>query len=226
MAPAKKTFKKKVYKKKTTKPVNSMVTYNKTSVPMGLGFPKRMTMCHKYHETVNLSSTMGALSTYNFSANGMFDPNLTATGLQPYYFDQCAALYDHYCVIGSKITFTVLNLGLGFPGIFGCYVNDDTAVTPNIDGLVTNSNGFHKYINYGQTNVVTAKLGWSGKKIFGKAFNLGSATMKGDALSNPVETSVFTLYMKPLDLSTQTLLFDVNIEYIAIWDELRDVPNS
>ena len=36
--------------------------------------------------------------------NSLFDPDQTGTGHQPYYFDQFAALYNRYTVLGSKLT--------------------------------------------------------------------------------------------------------------------------
>lgn len=40
----------------------------------------------------------GTAATYNFAANGMYDPDITGVGHQPRGFDQVMALYDHYIV--------------------------------------------------------------------------------------------------------------------------------
>lgn len=41
--------------------------------------------------------------TYTFRGNGLFDPDVTSAGAQPYAFDQYMALYKNFRVIGSKI---------------------------------------------------------------------------------------------------------------------------
>lgn len=45
----------------------------------------------------------GSAGVYVFSANGLYDPNITGTGHQPIGFDQCMQFYDHYTVIGAKM---------------------------------------------------------------------------------------------------------------------------
>jgi hypothetical protein len=44
-----------------------------------------------------------------YASNSIFDPNLTATGHQPLSHDQWSQFYQHYLVMGSKITIKVLN---------------------------------------------------------------------------------------------------------------------
>lgn len=45
-------------------------------------------------------------NSFLFRGNGLFDPDVQVGGQQPMGFDQWAALYRHYRVIGSKITVT------------------------------------------------------------------------------------------------------------------------
>lgn len=60
----------------------------------------------KYADTdFNMSTTVGGgYNTVNvFSGNSPYDPDVTGVGVQPYGWDNTAALFGHYRCIGSKI---------------------------------------------------------------------------------------------------------------------------
>lgn len=52
----------------------------------------------KYHTRFPLSLTSGVINDYKFNLNSLFDPDLTATGHQPLYFDQLSSIYSRYRV--------------------------------------------------------------------------------------------------------------------------------
>lgn len=58
---------------------------------------------------MTITCTTGALSRYEFIANGLYDPNFTGTGHQPYGFDQLIALYSYAVVHGCKSRVTCHN---------------------------------------------------------------------------------------------------------------------
>lgn len=78
-------------------------------VSRGLGVPDSIRTTLKYCESVALTSSSGILTTYVFRANGLYDPDYTSTGHQPYYFDQYALLYWKYCVHACHLKVTVVN---------------------------------------------------------------------------------------------------------------------
>jgi len=51
----------------------------------------------------------GTCGVYVFSANGLYDPNITGVGHQPTGFDQLMVLYQEYLVIKSRIKVTFIN---------------------------------------------------------------------------------------------------------------------
>lgn len=59
----------------------------------------------KYVSQVALASA-GALATNVYSGNSCFDPDVTGTGHQPYFFDQWATFYADYTCLGSSIKVT------------------------------------------------------------------------------------------------------------------------
>jgi len=204
-------------------------TFNKTSVSVGLGFPKKMTMCHKYNEIITHTSSTGVATFYKFNCNGMYDPNNTSVGHQPYYYDQMSAIYDHYTVIGSKITIKVVPTSVpAVSFMVSLSQNDDATQTNNtIDGTAEQSNATSFIFPAGSTDTVKVLVNkWSAKKTFGGSI-LGNDNLQGTATSNPTEITLWSLGLRALDgVSTIQCYFDVKIEYIAVWDELRDIAQS
>ncbi len=78
---------------------NALTTY----VNPRFGFiSPRMLTTFKYDEVIDftLATTVGGQ--YVFKLNGMFDPNTTGTGHQPYGFDQMLNIYQRYCVLRNR----------------------------------------------------------------------------------------------------------------------------
>lgn len=62
---------------------------------------------HVYCETITLSSgTESNVTVHNFSANSLWDPNVTGVGHQPMGRDEVATLYQNYHVSGGEIEVT------------------------------------------------------------------------------------------------------------------------
>lgn len=218
-----KTVKKSTKRKITKKPA---LPRNMSMVSMGKGFPKKIKMLHKYHENVQLTSTTGSQANYQFSANGMYDPNITGVGHQPMYFDQCTALYDHFTVIASKIYYQITQLSTSNgPMSVACYLNDDSTVTPTFDSLMEQSSAKFASIPAGSNNTYRLSCSYSASKTFGKGV-LANNALQGSSAANPTETAVFTLSTWNSNGATATISVEVFIEYIAVWTELRDIQGS
>lgn len=221
-----KSRKRRIRKRKVRRMNRRRNVVPRTITSTGIGFPKKMLMTHKYSQHVLQQST-GGLVTFDFSANGMYDPNISGAGHQPMYFDQMTTLYDHYHVIGSSFK-------VYFPPdtdvqyVCGVYLNDNTSLVPTSwDGLVeqTQCKRYFVYPTAVKPTCVTQK--WSAKKIFGGSI-LGNAELQGDAAGNPPEQTYYTFFFQPTDKfsSTSSLPIIVEVRYIAIWSELKDVAQS
>lgn len=199
--------------------------YQRTSVDVGLGLPKRMVVTHKYSDSVSLVSTSGSLALANFCCNGMYDPNLAIGGGQPLYFGDMTGIYRHYHVIGSKLKVRFIPTSPSTPpGCVGVFINDDTATagSSHLD-LNEQTSSRYRYYTYNNDRPMVLTSNWSAKKTFGGSV-LGNDELSGTATTNPVEQSVWTMYYQPIDLvSSGTVTVEVSIEYIAVWSEIRDV---
>lgn len=76
-------------------------------------FPQEYRSVHRYAETVtHTTGTAGVAGSENIWAlTGIYDPNITGTGHQPYGFDQLTPLYARYIVEEVEAEVRFLELG-------------------------------------------------------------------------------------------------------------------
>lgn len=202
-----------------------------TTVGRSLGFPKTMMFKHRYVENIQLTATAGALAAYYWKANGMYDPNTTGTGHQPLYYDQLCALYSHYHIVGSKIKITMTassNVIDGAPLFYGVFLNDDTSVA-GLTYLAMQEQKLGKSqlspID-DRENVQVFNYRFSAKKVYGGSV-LANNSLQGSINTDPSELSYYTVWIAPADgASTIVRYIRVEVEYIAVWHELQDMPSS
>lgn len=199
----------------------------KSLVSLGLGFPKKTLTTHRYASTANVTSTSSAIQTYRFSANGMFDPDITSTGHQPLYFDQLSAIYDHYVVLGSKITLKVYN-DSSEESICALFKNDDTSTTnTSVMGIIEQGEASWCAIPPdSKEQVFTLTQSFSAKKTYGGSV-VNNDKMTGTAIANPTEQTYFDFVVQcPKAVTSSTVRFVCVIEYFAEWTELKDIDSS
>lgn len=201
----------------------------KNTTTLGLGFPRQVTVTQKYKEVIDWSGGAGgAMQVYQFSANGLYDPNITGTGHQPMFFDQLGALYDHYVVKASRYKVTVQNRGSTFVKL-GLFLNDDSSVTPaSPEAVAEQASGKFYLLDQSGTEKGRAYLtcGYDAAATFGPGI-LANNVLEGTPAANPSESAVFTLVAQAWDLSTAwTVILDVTVEYDVIWKENKDIISS
>jgi hypothetical protein len=161
----------------------------------------------------------------------MYDPELSLTGSQPLYFDQLAAIYDHYTVFASRIIVEVLNAGSGL-GVGVVYVEDDTSIVTSFKQAAEQPSAtLAKTIpsKDAQAKPVVFRKSWDAKSYFGGDI-YDNDNLQGNASSNPSEQSYYTVVFSGLasggSVDEMTAGAYVTIEYDAVWDELRTMARS
>lgn len=96
-------------------------------------FPYKQYAILRYSEVVSIVPSAGIPGHYLFRANGIFDPNYTGTGHQPYGHDQYAAIYNHYQVLESTITMSPTQGNVD--GIYGITLLADTTTENDYDTI-------------------------------------------------------------------------------------------
>ena len=100
------------------------------------GFPSKNFVKLKYAtwKDYTLATDM---DTYTFRGNSLVDPDYTGTGHQPRGFDQWAAFYNDYKVLGSKIKITPEKIGTGPDQAFSVFIQANTEATPDFTSIST-----------------------------------------------------------------------------------------
>lgn len=198
------------------------------------GFPPARTVRLRYVEEISLNSPTAGVAYHMFSANGMYDPNVTGTGHQPRGFDQNMVMYDHYTVTDSKITIlpasnTTVNLD---PCYYDVHCQDSVAatVTSYIDlfekrqasgmlqtaGLITGRNPqpITRYFNTAKFFNKTAKA-------------LPNSDLSGTASSQPAEQAYWAVYAASVGGNDPVVFnFLVQIDYVAVLTEMKSINAS
>lgn len=188
-----------------------------TTLSQGVGFPRKLHARHRYADAVILTSTTGAVVSYQWSCNGMYDPNITGTGHQPLYFDQLGAIYDHYTVFRSTIKYEILGTQTF---AWSAYIDDDTTITSSVVEAAEQVGGKTGLLSSQAVRPQVIQLSWDAKKFFGGDI-FDNDNLQGTTAANPTEQSYFTILASTSDLSTGNLTIKVVIEYEVVWDELR-----
>lgn len=196
------------------------------ATPLGKSFVFRT---RYYEDQLTVDPGLGTANNYVFSANGLYDPNFTGTGHQPIGFDQIMQMYDHYCVIGSRIRVTFHNNDASDPCTVGVYVSDTTVSSTDPTQIIENGLGKYKTIEAAKVggSVKTITLGSSTKKRTGTSHPLSDPNLKGSASANPSEGHFFHIWAAAPDGSDHaTVGISVCIEYIAIMTEPKQLSLS
>lgn len=221
----KKPYKKyRKYKKRTYKKKNpSGKRVNAVSASSGqLPLPNRILTRHRYCETRTLDGASGAAASYTYAVNGLYEP--IAAGHQPMGFDQFAALYQNYKVVGAKITATFTNnsnttdTGNQYVGV---QFHENSSFSPSyITQIAERGRCVYRLLglaNSGHdTRSITMK--WSGKKWYGSN-NFKGGDTAGTISSNPAQLFYASIF-SAADYDGQnpgSCDVMITIDYIVEW---------
>ncbi len=218
--------------KRRRKGGRKMVRYSRPGrqgLPLGKTFKTKL----RYVTQLELGSGTNDFASHHFfRANSAFDPDLTGGGHQPMGFDQIGLFYDHYTVIGSKISVNYHNVGGSNPIVCGIRLRD-TNETEN-DLMVVLEQGqtsYRRMTRYdGGANSVSVSKGCSVKKQQGLKSIIGNDQYTAGFSSNPAEDLIYDVFVGPLDAGTavgaNSIKCLATIVYIVVFTEPRPLPQS
>ena len=203
-----------------------------TSAPLVLGGIPDEKVCRlRYCDMVKLDPTAlesGIATQHVFIANSVFDPDSSGIGHQPMGFDEMAQNYNHYVVLGSKIT-VHFDTDVDHHQEAGqyCFLRlDDVPPLTNVNLNALMERAQSK-IAYKPLNTVTARKivlskTFSCKKFFGINKNDGVST-RGDLAglcngANPAEKAYFTcgvMCSRTTTTDPPVIMARVQIDYIV-----------
>ncbi len=174
----------------------------------------------KYNEVVDLSAATTVGAQYVFKLNGMFDPNTTGTGHQPYGFDQMLNIYQRYCVIRAKYTIIVANSNdRMFVGAIAASTVTATVTNAATYNLAAESPyAIIKTINYNGGPPITITKSIATNLLLGVTEQqmMADDLFQGTTTTDPTNLTVLTLFWYNPSLVTVNTTANVSIQYEAI----------
>lgn len=223
-------YKKRKYSKRRRKKRGFQLTRQIGSAPVSKTQVTKLVFC----EQIALDPGVGLVSTATYNAGGCFDPRVAIGGLQPRGFDQWMAFYEHFVVLGSKITLMFQTTGLqpsDGNGIVGVYLKANSIQEiSTIPELIEQQNSVYKPISPigGSNSTVIMQKNYSAKKFLGRASVLSDPTLKGTITADPTESAYYEIVVGASNngdnLGSVRCL--VKIEYIVALIEPKPLPSS
>lgn len=190
---------------------------------MGLG-PKQVVQMAYCEYPLSIDSGVGGtMDEYVFSANGLYDPNISGTGHQPIGFDQMTQFFDHYVVLGSKIRVNYRNNDATYAQIVTLRLSDNSTETADGRLAIENGRSMWKLIGPsgdGISDQCEIEMGCNPAKFLGRKNPLSDPELKGSSSANPSEQAYWMIGCAPetaVDGGSVQLV--VHIQYTVAWIE-------
>lgn len=227
-------------KRRTTKIIKPRVPLN------GIQNSEIIKLRYVQHITIPGDDIQGSMKAYQFRANSLFDPDYNIGGHQPMGFDQMAAKYNHYQVLGARIK--VKNVPMGGnssdgynPSWVTLKINDTATLDYDDFDAMLESRPYGKQKKifcsnylwgnpYGLTGEKVLTAYYDPKKMFAltKSSLRSEEKLKPKVTENPVEDALFQIQAFPLGASTlrQPINLLVEIDYTARFSEPKNLVQS
>lgn len=204
------------------------------------GFPPRFAARLKYTQFITLDMTSissGVGVQHRMRANSLYAPSYDTAGHQPRGYDQLSRIYDHYCVIGSKIT-VHFNSGVDVAQNVGVYafvdISDTANPLPTLSDMCEARKSNCKYMPRNTTSTKPAVLSqtYSPYKMFGipkKDSIISNDRLNTQVSTNPLEDAIYSVGVvcqRTTTTDPDPIVARVDIVFMAIFTELRPIPES
>jgi len=185
-------------------------------------FPKQLKNTLTYCETTTISCVVG-FGRFVISANGMYDVNISGTGHQPMYFDQCMALYDHYTVLRSRCKVQLCN-NFTKDLTYALILEDDTAGSSTVDEL-RERGAMTQYCGGNASSPPPVFCTYSAVQVFGPNPQ-GNPSLNGTSSANPTEVATYQFVLNDVASGTFNYTIQYAVEFDVVWDELATPTGS
>lgn len=197
-------------------------------------FPNSYTARLRYVDEVTIDAGPAGIGYHAFKANDCYKPNHNATGHQPKGFDNLMAQYDHFTVVGSRITVEDCPIGAGGvnPAYFGIYLSDNGS---SVTGHTIGSTGMADLLESRTTGPYTIaglsgqagnrkiiRRNFSAKKFFRKKCLVGDSLYRGTVTSSPAEQAFFEVWCASIHGNDPgSIRVRVTVDYMVVFTERK-----
>ncbi len=191
----------------------------------------------RYVQRVNLDPIVTNAGTYVFSASGITRPDVTTTnGHRPISFDEWMIFYNHYVVLGSKMTCQFSHINGTTAGqqdmMVGLQLKAGNNIdTTDIDTILEQGKTKYKLLSRtGDKNTsVNVSKTFSTSKFFGiSPAEVQDSLYRGSNTSNPSEQAYYHCVAMSTDSSSNApnIILLVTIDYVVKFTERKPLVGS
>lgn len=197
-----------------------------------IGYPREQLVTLRYSDYYQSSTvTAGVMNQIVFSANGIFDPDITSTGHQPLMFDTYAAMFNHYYVVSSRVRVVAVNTyDSSVPACavaWGVYLDDSQVIPTSYTAIAEQGKSQVSYIMCDKLSKSVAKKSFDASKFWNP---INISTQAAAVTANPSDQAYFNLWYQPVDqasnISSLRITFHVTIDYLVKFMEPKDPAQS
>ena len=192
---------------------------------------KRAILKLRYCDDVSIDTTAGAAAGHVFRANSVFDPDLTAAGHQPYGFDEWSNFYNHYTVLGAKITVNYTSESALVGGVTNVGISLQAASAVTTNPTLAKEKGSTSYgilTGLQALGKKTLSKTFSAKKFFGVPNVIDGDRFTSGIAANPSEEAFFVVWVGSVAGADDPNPVNcaVTIEYIVALTEPKTLAQS
>lgn len=187
----------------------------------------------RYVDASTFVHTASSTVITNYSANSIYDPDVTGGGHQPIGHDQWAEFYNHYVVIGSKIRVTITgDDSTATIPTFICIILDDTAGSfSSLPNILEQGGARYRLLSGEPQNVRPTSVTsvFSAKRFF----NIKDVSDNVDRIGAPFGVDALDgAYFQVVSGTTTgaaaslTRYYIVEIDYLVLLSEPKTLPAS
>lgn len=137
-----------------------------------------------------------------------------------------ATLYNHYLVVGTKMTVSIAGAAVN-EAVAGIYVADDTTIPYTVWTSYREAKRGVQRTLTNMRNTVTMSSGFSAKKFFNVTDVKDNITRLGALQgANPVEEAFFVIYYQDLSGGTSAKRMVITMDFAVSYSEPKDILPS
>lgn len=200
----------------------------KRTVYSSTPFPRIFKTNMVWVDQMTLNPTVGSIDTEIFRATSVYDPWTGVGSNQPRYFDQVMPMYDHFVVLGAKITVIFSTADTGTSAVVAIGLFDDGSPLGSMNDYLENKHTRWKCMATRDTRGPTTLSFKYSPKFLGKFRPLSSDELKGTVASDPTENAYFHVVVGPMDGASDlgNITAVVRISYAVAFVEPNTVAQS
>lgn len=212
-------YKKRSYRRRKPKRKMRRKKYSVPRAPLA----KKLYTKLRYSDSFSLDPPAATAVARVWRANGMYDPDQTTVGHQPRGFDQLMALYEHFTVIGCKLTVTFAQQATGTDtaNVVGVSLRSSNTAITSLNDHMEYQYQKHRIVNsQNGDGVQTIIYQCNPNKFLGRSKPLSDPDLKGSASSDPTEQAYFHIFAAGLDGANGGLCnVNATIDYLCVLTE-------